>query len=84
MSWGGHFANVFHKTRKILSRIQLHSPPLRPEYDDVSGQLPVTRSMEAIEHVDGVVKYEVSYTINEHSPGRGRGTWLVVDNCVSI
>jgi len=40
--------------------------------------------MEAIEHVDGVVKYEVSYTINEHSPVRGRGTWLVVDNCVRI
>ena len=68
----------------MLSRIQPHSPPLHPGYDDVSGKLPVTRSMEAIGHVDGVVKYEVSYSVNEHNAGRGRGAWMIVANCVSI
>ena len=76
--------NVFHQTRQVLSRIEPQSPPLHPDYDDVTGQPPLTRSMEAIDNVNGVVKYEVAFTVNEQHGNSTAGPWMAVSNLVSI
>ncbi|KAI0220739.1 hypothetical protein LSAT2_027792 [Lamellibrachia satsuma] len=80
LSWKSHFANVFHQTRKILSRIEPHFPPLHPDYDDVTGQPPITRSMEAVSNVDGVVKYEVTYSVKQQNGRHETSPWMVVTN----
>ncbi|XP_077865058.1 uncharacterized protein LOC144350866 [Saccoglossus kowalevskii] len=69
LHWPGHFYNWFHKEHKFLNAIEDNSPPLTPDYEEVTGQPPTTRSREAIPNVNAIVRFEVNYGI-DHQGGR--------------
>nr|XP_006818613.1 PREDICTED: uncharacterized protein LOC102807323 [Saccoglossus kowalevskii] len=83
LQWPGHFYNWFHREHKFLNAIEDNSPPLTPDYEEVTGQPPTTRSREAIPNVNAIVRFEVNYGI-DHQGGRtitsSSENWRDVDN----
>ncbi|KAK2162034.1 hypothetical protein NP493_1547g00041 [Ridgeia piscesae] len=78
----GRFANVFHDTHKFLSKRAANSPPIDPGYEELTGQPPDTISREAIPNVNGIVKYEVSHSV-DHDGGcslNSPDSWSNVDD----
>ena len=50
ISWHGHFANVFQHAKKFLNGIADHSPPLDSNYEEMTGQPPVTVSRQVCDN----------------------------------
>ncbi|XP_077997650.1 uncharacterized protein LOC144450798 isoform X2 [Glandiceps talaboti] len=69
LRWPGHFYNEFHRQHKLLNAIEDHSPPLTADYEEVTGQPPITRSREAIPNINGIVRFETDYAV-DHQGGR--------------
>ncbi|XP_070545864.1 uncharacterized protein [Ptychodera flava] len=51
-------------------------PPLPPEYDETTGQPPLTRSRKAIPNVEGITRFEFDYAIS--SSGKTLPEWIDV------
>ncbi|XP_077999919.1 uncharacterized protein LOC144452654 [Glandiceps talaboti] len=60
VTWDGHFTNPFHRDNKLLNEIEEFSPTTDDDYDENTGQPPITRSREAIPNADGIVKFQIS------------------------
>ncbi|XP_070578965.1 uncharacterized protein [Ptychodera flava] len=62
--WARHFYNSFHRDNNLLAAIEEMDPPLPAEYDEPTGQPPLTRSREAIPNVEGITRFEFDYAIS--------------------
>ncbi|XP_070581635.1 uncharacterized protein [Ptychodera flava] len=77
ITWTGHFYNAFHRDNSLLSTIEAIDPPLPAEYDESTGQPPLTRSREAIPNVEGITHFEFDSALS--SSGKTQPEWKHIE-----
>ncbi|CAH1257267.1 SCUBE1 [Branchiostoma lanceolatum] len=84
LTWSGHFFNELHRDNNFLGAIVAHPNNISAEYEETSGQPPITRSREAIRHVQGIVLFQTTWGV-DHQGGRSlthpSGDW---DNVTDV
>ncbi|XP_019641415.1 PREDICTED: uncharacterized protein LOC109482956 [Branchiostoma belcheri] len=61
LTWAGHFFNKLHRDNNFLGAIVAHPSNISTDYEETSGQPPMTRSREAIPNVHGIVLFQTAW-----------------------
>ncbi|XP_078670248.1 uncharacterized protein LOC144910732 [Branchiostoma floridae x Branchiostoma belcheri] len=78
LTWAGHFFNKLHRDNNFLGAIVAHPSNISTEYEETSGQPPMTRTREAIPNVHGIVLFQTAWGVDQQggrSLTRPAGGW---------
>ena len=68
MTWKDYFSNKHHDLNEFLAAIAQHEPSIPEPYEEKYGQPPTHRSVEAIPHINGIVKTITVFSV-DHEGG---------------